>query len=632
MLGLRFIAHAALIAIALDTAVPALAQQGTNERIDAAEKKLDADIKACRPINPAEYKELVDETNRNVKAAKAAARAGAPVDVSRLNADLEKASALYRRASDAAAAAKPCPPPQQQPQPPNQAPAPPPARPVLPGQAQKIIKDPFQQLEDDAEDALDDLDDAMDDCDEDAVKALIPKLQDLSRQAHAAANAARAAGQFSKVDPKEAEAMAKDLEEAIADAQKFKCPIKPKLLPKGLHMPRSMFDQRILYIHNEERTAVHVPDLNWNYKLEWDAFAYASHLADTRQLLHAPREGRGIERENLLQTLPGWSPDRMMQSWTVEKRDFRPGYFPNVAIDGNWLDVAHYTQMIWPTTTDLGCGYAMGGGFGWLVCRYSPGGNKDGQPVGNAEAAAAAFRTVGETNVVPAFPPNQVGEKTPAKDEADKPAPGASSFKYGSVTVTAKATTFAGDNKVKVKGKSDVILNNKDVVPPKVADSVAKASPSPEAAAAFKNGSATVSGAAVTLGGKTTVRTTVGAVTPDAVKTAEKTPAATASGNSPTVKAPAGEPSLHEKIKKANDDLGVRIMKYEPIDVSIYTRLAEEAHRQWDETEKQVKKAAKAGAAIDPEKARDVEDLHKAIDLAEKAKEAAKVLENAQHK
>jgi hypothetical protein len=72
----------------------------------------------------------------------------------------------------------------------------------------------------------------------------------------------------------------------------------------------------------------------------------------------------------------------MMQSWTVEKRDFVPGYFPNVARDGNWMNVAHYTQMIWPTTTDIGCGYAIGGGYGWLVCRYSPGGNKDGKPVG----------------------------------------------------------------------------------------------------------------------------------------------------------------------------------------------------------------------------------------------------------
>jgi hypothetical protein len=72
----------------------------------------------------------------------------------------------------------------------------------------------------------------------------------------------------------------------------------------------------------------------------------------------------------------------MLSMWVTEKSDFVPGYFPNVARDGNWVRVLHYTQMIWPTTTDLGCGYAEGGGYGWLVCRYSPGGNRDGEPVG----------------------------------------------------------------------------------------------------------------------------------------------------------------------------------------------------------------------------------------------------------
>jgi hypothetical protein len=49
--------------------------------------------------------------------------------------------------------------------------------------------------------------------------------------------------------------------------------------------------------------------------------------------------------------------------------------------------------MIWPTTTDIGCGMDTGGGFNWLVCRYSPGGNKDGKPVGTPEAAANAYNS-----------------------------------------------------------------------------------------------------------------------------------------------------------------------------------------------------------------------------------------------
>lgn len=246
----------------------------------------------------------------------------------------------------------------------------------------RLRRSPLDALEDDADDALDDLDDAMDDCDEAAVKALIPRLEQLASEAHAAASAARSAGHFSLISASEAQAIADDIDEAIAAAKKFKCVLKPTKPYRYSPMWLGPTYQRILYIHNLEREAVHAPDIKWNFKLEWDATAYAQQLALTHQLVHAPREGRGIERENLLQYDLSWSPDRMMERWVIEKRDFVPGYFPNVARDGNWLNVAHYTQMIWPTTTDIGCGYAIGGGYGWLVCRYSPGGNKDGKPVG----------------------------------------------------------------------------------------------------------------------------------------------------------------------------------------------------------------------------------------------------------
>ena len=181
--------------------------------------------------------------------------------------------------------------------------------------------------------------------------------------------------------------LARQLDECLKkNCQEGKAVIEtPSISPenkKGVSYETDPFAARILTIHNEERAEVRVPPLHWNERLAMDAAAYALVLARTHELVHAPREGRGIERENLLQALPGWSPDRMMRSWTVEKRDFVPGYYPNVARDGKWVKVSHYTQISWPTTTDIGCGYAEGDGYGWLVCRYSPGGNKDGKPVG----------------------------------------------------------------------------------------------------------------------------------------------------------------------------------------------------------------------------------------------------------
>ena len=134
--------------------------------------------------------------------------------------------------------------------------------------------------------------------------------------------------------------------------------------------------------HNRARAEVGVPPLRWDPTLAAGAAAYAAELARTGRRVHASREGRGAIRENLNQGMLGWSPRQMVDNWLKEKQNFFPGKYPDVTRTGRWQDVSHYTQMIWPTTTHVGCGLALGSGYQWLVCRYSPGGNKDGQPVG----------------------------------------------------------------------------------------------------------------------------------------------------------------------------------------------------------------------------------------------------------
>lgn len=153
------------------------------------------------------------------------------------------------------------------------------------------------------------------------------------------------------------------------------------------------FGQRVLSIHNSERAAVGAPSLRWSVELEKGATEHAQLLARTGRLAHAPREGRGIARENLSQGLLGWGPDQLMQNWLNEKGNFRGGVYPDVC-SGGWSQCSHYTQIIWPGTTDVGCGTATGGRFSWLVCRYSPGGNKDGKRLG-AAVYSAPGRTKG---------------------------------------------------------------------------------------------------------------------------------------------------------------------------------------------------------------------------------------------
>lgn len=148
--------------------------------------------------------------------------------------------------------------------------------------------------------------------------------------------------------------------------------------------------QRLLAAHNRERVEVGAPPLEWDPKLAADAASYGPYLASLRHLVHSPRDTRPGERENLAMAWHGTlSAEQLVGMWAREKMLLEPGLFPNVSRTGRWEDVAHYTQMVWPTTTHVGCAiYAAD--WDYLICRYSPPGNKDGKPVFVASATEIA--------------------------------------------------------------------------------------------------------------------------------------------------------------------------------------------------------------------------------------------------
>src|SRR5437764_1887642 len=115
---------------------------------------------------------------------------------------------------------------------------------------------------------------------------------------------------------------------------------------------------RILATHNEQRAAVGAPPLQWDATLAAHAASYGPVLASLRYLVHSPREGRPGERENLAMAWHGtMSPEQLVGMWSNERRLLEPGsyLFPGASRTGNWEDIAHYTQMVWPTTTHVGC-------------------------------------------------------------------------------------------------------------------------------------------------------------------------------------------------------------------------------------------------------------------------------------
>ncbi len=136
----------------------------------------------------------------------------------------------------------------------------------------------------------------------------------------------------------------------------------------------------VLSAHNAARSRFGVGHLAWNDELAAGAMAHAQFMASTGIYGHDRTPGRRKKAgENLWRGSRGvYSYDVMVGVMVDEARHFQPGAFPSNSRTGNWLDVAHYTQIVWPTTTEIGCALASSPTIDYFVCRYAPTGNKDG--------------------------------------------------------------------------------------------------------------------------------------------------------------------------------------------------------------------------------------------------------------
>jgi hypothetical protein len=142
------------------------------------------------------------------------------------------------------------------------------------------------------------------------------------------------------------------------------------------------FADRILALHNRERAGVGEQPLAWDPVLAAGAASYAQTLALTGTFAHSDGRSRGGVGENLwMGTRGGFTVEQMIGAWVSERRMFVPGVFPRVSRTGRWSEVGHYSQMIWPATTRVGCAIASSRSADFLVCRYAPAGNIDGRRV-----------------------------------------------------------------------------------------------------------------------------------------------------------------------------------------------------------------------------------------------------------
>lgn len=130
----------------------------------------------------------------------------------------------------------------------------------------------------------------------------------------------------------------------------------------------------MLAAHNRARHAVGSTDMQWSDRLAGTAQAWAERLRGQNcAMRHSGATGLG---ENL-----AWAagqrltPAGVVAMWVAEARDFNPatGMCRRNAVCG------HYTQIVWRSTRQVGCGMISCSGTEVWVCNYSPPGNYAGE-------------------------------------------------------------------------------------------------------------------------------------------------------------------------------------------------------------------------------------------------------------
>jgi hypothetical protein len=145
---------------------------------------------------------------------------------------------------------------------------------------------------------------------------------------------------------------------------------------------RSNLDARLLAAHNRERAAAGVPPLEWDQSLAADAAEWGEYLAELGDIEHFPDDpdDPDPQGENLFLGSKGhFPPEAMVGRWIDEKAHFKAGVFPDNSRTGDLEDVGHYTQLMWRTTSRVGCAVRPSEDYEILVCRYSQAGNVIGE-------------------------------------------------------------------------------------------------------------------------------------------------------------------------------------------------------------------------------------------------------------
>jgi pathogenesis-related protein 1 len=168
-------------------------------------------------------------------------------------------------------------------------------------------------------------------------------------------------------------------------------PLVPNFVPPPAAALEPAAMQGMLATHNQVRASVGVPPLQWSGQMAAYAQQWAEHLAVNNgcKMQHRSHANANPLQagENLYWASPlRWSdgrievqaisPAQVAQDWASERNDYN--YVSNTCRPG--AQCGHYTQMVWRSTTEVGCGMTVCPDKGQLwVCNYNPPGNWVGE-------------------------------------------------------------------------------------------------------------------------------------------------------------------------------------------------------------------------------------------------------------
>lgn len=142
------------------------------------------------------------------------------------------------------------------------------------------------------------------------------------------------------------------------------------------HLSHNLTDEEIKILvdgHNKWRSEVGVPDIVWSDTLALSAAKWAAELKKQGCAFKHSSVGYG---ENLFTGTSGYyNASSAIQFWGEEIEDYN--YDKNTCKKGKMC--GHYTQMVWKTTTKVGCAKVTCDGRDTWVCQYDPPGNYVGR-------------------------------------------------------------------------------------------------------------------------------------------------------------------------------------------------------------------------------------------------------------